>query len=382
MAAAGARQAARLAGTLALALAAALGCAALHTPIPWMLGPLLAVTLASLAGAPTAASVLLRALAQAVLGVSLGLYFTPPVLQLLATLGGAIAAAVAWALLIGTLFGAWLRRRQAGAFPGLSPAAMRCTSYYAGAVGAASEMTLQAERVGARADLVAAAHGLRMLIVVVVIPFAMLATRSLWGESAAAAVGGLPPLRPVGAAGLALLALAAAGGALAARALRLTNPWFLGPLAVAIALAATERAPSGVPTALSNAAQLLIGVSLGVRFSPGFLRVAPGWMAHVALGTLAMILASALFGAGLGALCGVPLATAVLGTAPGGMAEMAITAKVLQLGVPLVTAFQVSRMVAVLVLVQPLYRLLYGRGPVGGTPDDEAAPPSSGLPPR
>jgi uncharacterized membrane protein AbrB (regulator of aidB expression) len=41
---------------------------------------------------------------------------------------------------------------------------------------------------------------------------------------------------------------------------------------------------------------------------------------------------------------------------------MAITAKVLQLGVPVVTAFQVCRLVAVLVLVEPLYRWV-GPGP-------------------
>lgn len=49
----------------------------------------------------------------------------------------------------------------------------------------------------------------------------------------------------------------------------------------------------------------------------------------------------------------------LLGTSPGGIAEMAITAKVLQLGVPLVTAFQVCRLIAVLTVVAPLYRLLY-----------------------
>jgi uncharacterized membrane protein AbrB (regulator of aidB expression) len=46
----------------------------------------------------------------------------------------------------------------------------------------------------------------------------------------------------------------------------------------------------------------------------------------------------------------------VLGTSPGGIAEMAITAKVLQPGVPVVTAFQVCRLVAVLMLVAPIYR--------------------------
>jgi uncharacterized membrane protein AbrB (regulator of aidB expression) len=59
---------------------------------------------------------------------------------------------------------------------------------------------------------------------------------------------------------------------------------------------------------------------------------------------------------GLAWLAGLNPATMVLGTAPGGIAEMAITAKVLQLGVPVVTAFQVCRLVAVLMLVEPLYR--------------------------
>ena len=45
----------------------------------------------------------------------------------------------------------------------------------------------------------------------------------------------------------------------------------------------------------------------------------------------------------------------MLGTAPGGIAEMCITAKVLQLGVPLVTAFHVTRVVVLLLLTAPLF---------------------------
>ena len=58
----------------------------------------------------------------------------------------------------------------------------------------------------------------------------------------------------------------------------------------------------------------------------------------------------------LSQVTGLHWATLILGTSPGGIAEMAITAKVLQLGVPVVTAFQVCRLVAVLLLVEPLYR--------------------------
>ena len=108
---------------------------------------------------------------------------------------------------------------------------------------------------------------------------------------------------------------------------------------------------------MSNAAQLVIGVSLGVRFTAGFIHTAPRWLASVALGTLAMIVLCGGFAALLSWGTGLHIATLVLGTSPGGIAEMAITAKVLQLGVPMVTAFQVCRLVAVLVLAEPVYRL-------------------------
>ena len=90
---------------------------------------------------------------------------------------------------------------------------------------------------------------------------------------------------------------------------------------------------SSVPTALTNAAQLVIGVSLGVRFTLRFPQAAPRWLAAAALGTLAMIGASALFGAALAWASGLHPVTLMLATAPGGIAEMAITANVLQLGV-------------------------------------------------
>jgi uncharacterized membrane protein AbrB (regulator of aidB expression) len=62
------------------------------------------------------------------------------------------------------------------------------------------------------------------------------------------------------------------------------------------------------------------------------------------------------FGLLMAWLTGLHPATLILGTAPGGIAEMAITAKVLQLGVPVVTAFQVCRLVAVLLMVGPLFQ--------------------------
>ena len=345
----------RTLATLAAALAAALLFRHFHLPLPWMTGPLLVTAGASLLGAPTQSWAPLRNAGQWLIGTALGLYFTPEVGALVVRLWWAVGLAIAWALLLGWLFGLWLDRSLAGRLTEGGPA-RRATSYFAGAVGGASEMTLLAEQAGGRTDLVAAAHSLRMLIVTVAIPFGF----SLLGLQG----GDLTPpgTRQVTAAGLALLAAATFAGALLMSRVRGANPWFIGALGVAMGLTLSGVELSALPGWATNAAQLLIGVSLGVRFRAEFVHTAPRWLGAVAVGTVAMIGLSGLFALVLSRLAGLPAWTLVLATTPGGISEMAITAKVLGLGVPVVTAFQVCRLVAVLLLVEPLYRGWFRQG--------------------
>jgi membrane AbrB-like protein len=344
----------RVVSTLLLALAAALACVWLKTPIPWMIGPLMATSLASILGAPTRSWPPLRNGGQWVIGCALGLYFTPQVTGLVVSLWWAILLAIVWALALGYGFGRWLHRSHAARM-GVGPREAWATSYFAGSIGGASEMTLLAEREGARSDLVAAAHSVRLMIVTLLVPFAF----TLTGQHGMDAT--LPGPRDLSLPGLALLgALTLTGGWLMQRFGR-ANPWFMGSLLVAMGLTMFGIELSALPTRLSNIAQLVIGVSLGVRFQREFLRAAPRWLLGVAFGTLGMVALCAAFAVLLAWATHLHPATLVLGTSPGGIAEMAITAKVLQLGVPVVTAFQVCRLVAVLMLVAPIYRLLAPR---------------------
>ncbi|MDR6213056.1 AbrB family transcriptional regulator [Paracidovorax wautersii] len=344
---------ARVVLTLAIAWIAAAACVALHTPLPWMIGPLLATSLLSMAGAPTDSAGPLRNAGQWTIGAALGLYFTPQVGALIAGLWWAIVLGIVWALALGWLFGAWLYRLHAPRMHGVPAAMLRPTSYFAGAIGAASEMTLLSERENARTDLVAASHSLRLVIVTVTIPFAL-----QW--SGLHGLDTLPPaVRTVDPAGLALLAAATGAGALVMRWLGRANPWFMGALVVSMAIALCGITLSAVPQALVNAAQLVIGVSLGVRFRADFLHTAPRWLGSIAVGTVVLMLLCGLFAVALSWVTGLHWVTMVLGTSPGGIAEMSITAKVLQLGVPVVTAFQVCRLIAVLLIVEPMYRWIY-----------------------
>lgn len=343
----------RVAGTLLLAWAAAAACVALHTPLPWMLGPLVATSVLSMAGAPTESWGPLRNGGQWAIGAALGLYFTPEVSALVGSLWWAIILGIAWALLLGWGFGAWLYRLHAPRMHGVPASMLRSTSYFAGAIGAASEMTLLSERENARTDLVAASHSLRLLIVTITIPFA-LQWSGLQGLDILT-----PTVRDVSWPGLALLALLTGAGALVMDRLGRANPWFMGAMLVSMAVTMAGLHLSAVPQALVNAAQLVIGVSLGVRFRAEFLHTAPRWLASVAVGTFGLMGICAAFAAVLAWATGLPWVTLLLGTSPGGITEMAITAKVLQLGVPVVTAFQVCRLIAVLMLVGPMFRRIY-----------------------
>ena len=359
--------AARVAATLLLAAAAGWLAQSLHWPLPWMIGPLLATALGSAAGLPLAASHRLRNTGQWIIGSTLGLYFTPSVVAVVATLAPAIALGVLWALLLGHGFYRFLLRLQPGG------ALLPASAYFAAAIGGASEMALMAERAHAQVDRVASAHSLRVLIVVVLIPFGFQALGVHGADVALQAAGTVQP-----AGLLLLLAATAAGGALL-QWLRVPNPWVLGALAVCMAITGNGISWSAMPRPLPSAAQLAIAVTLGVRFTPASVRAAPHWLGAVALGTLGMIALSAGFAALLAWGWGLHPATALLATSPGGMAEMAITASVLQLGVPVVTAFHVVRYAAVLVLTGPLWRLETARlargarALVGLAPDSTAS---------
>lgn len=330
--------------TLVVAWVGARACVALGTPLPWMIGPLLATAALSMAGAPLMAPRPLRNAGQWVIGTTLGLYFTAEVLAAVSRLWWGIALGVVWALLLGQM-AYRLQWRLNGHMPGVD----RAAAFFASAIGGASEMAVMAERRGARLDLVAAAHSMRILIVVVSVPFGL-----QW-----LGVHGLdrhvPGPRSLHLPGLMLLTALTLVGVALLRRLDWPNPFVLGSLAVSAGLTAAGVELSAMPRVLVDIGQLFIGIALGTTFRPGFLHTAPRWLATTAAGTVLMILASAAMALLLSRAMGLPAATLVLATAPGGIAEMSLTARVLELGVPVVTAFQAVRYVAVLVLTPLLF---------------------------
>lgn len=330
---------------LAAGLLAALLCMYLNTPLPWMIGPLFATAALRLCGLDLSAPVRVREAGQWAIGTALGLYFTAPVLAVLAAQAGWIATAVAFALALGC-FCAWLLHKLSRTD--------RTTAFFAMAVGGASEMAVQGEHHGANVERVAAAHSLRIMMVVGIIPFAI----RYWGEHGLGMGTDLfvPGARTVQPLGLLVLIVLTSCAALALKKGRLPNAWVIGPLLMALVLTAFGVHLSRLPEWMVKAGQLFIGISLGTRFTPGFLHTAPRYLASVAACSALALALAAGFGLLLARLAGMNPGTAILATSPGGIAEMSLTAKTLHLGVPIVTAFHVSRMVILVLVIGPLFR--------------------------
>src|SRR5690606_14008798 len=141
----------------------------------------------------------------------------------------------------------------------------------------------------------------------------------------------------------------------------LPTPWVLGPLLVTAMLTASGTIFTYLPTEVTNIGQLLIGWALGDKFGPDFFRRAPRYLSVVALANALNIMLAFAFGYVLYLLSGTPFPTLVLGAGPGGIAEVAVPDKVRMLGGPVVASFHVLRMVFVLVVTAPLYKVLERR---------------------
>ena len=325
---------------LAVAAGAGYACTLLHTPIPWMLGPMFSLAFLRVAGADVGVPAPVRYGGQWIIGTSLGLYFTPQVVREVTGLWYLLVAGAAFSVAVGYVSAVALARL--GRLD-------RTTALFASVPGGAAEMAVLGERFGARVDRVAAAQSLRILIVVAVIP----AVYTVLGvHGADPYVQGAKSFVPSGF--VLLMAATAIGGFVFHRA-RVPNAFVLGSLAVAIPLTAMQIDLSAMPQIASNAGQCLLGCALGSRFQRDFLQGAHRFVSAVLISVLLAIALSAAFGTGLAYVSGLHPATLVLGTAPGGIAEMCITAKVLQLGVPLVTAFHVTRVVILLLTTVPLF---------------------------
>jgi membrane AbrB-like protein len=355
-----------VAKALALCIASGALFALLHIPLAWMLGSMIAMAAARMSGAQVEQLAWGRAAGMVVVGVSLGLYFTAPVIHEVSTFWPWFVLLGVLAIAAGTVSAFVLARLS-----GVDAA----TAYFGSMPGGASEMSIMGETYGAAVHSVAFAHSVRVLFVVTLFPIAITAGGFHASDDYR------PVVTPFDGFGLALLLTMGAGAGLLARMLRAPTAFMMGPLFATIAVTALGYRISSMPTALVNAAQVLLGCAMGARFERSFLREAPRFVMALIPSVLTMVVLAVLIGLVLSYGSGVYIGAGLLVAAPGGIAEMSLTAKVLRIGVAFVTAGHVMRYLMVVILTVPIFRLYTritrARSPretPGGAPDGSAAP--------
>jgi hypothetical protein len=328
----------------ALALCIACGAlfAVLHLPLAWMIGSMIAMAAARISGADVEQLSWGRPAGMVVVGVSLGLYFTAPVVR-------EVSAYWPWFVLLGFLalgagaVSAFILARLSGVDA--------ATAYFGSMPGGASEMSIMGETYGAAVHSVAFAHSIRVLLVVTTFPLAITALGFHATEDYK------PVVIPFDLGGLLLLLVLGTAAGLMARMLRAPTAFMMGPLFATIAITVAGFKLSSMPTPLVNAAQVLLGCAMGARFERSFLAEAPKFALALIPSVLAMLALAALIGVAISFGSGVYLGGGLLVAAPGGIAEMSLTAKILRIGVAFVTAGHVMRYLIVVVFTVPVFRL-------------------------
>ncbi len=356
------RLAAWSAGVAPILVAAALGSAGgalfqyLQLPLPWMIGSLTAVTLASMLGLELRIPAVSRTVMIPVIGVMLGAAFTPAAVARMPEWWITMTGLVVWTT-IGTI--------AAYAYFRCFTDYDRLTAFFSACPGGLNEMMLYGRHYGADDRTISLTHAFRLITVVFTIPF--------WYRFG----GMLPPTsRPPGAA-LADLALADVGvlaacavvGALIGNRLQLPAANLVGPMVLSAAAHLSGLTSTSPPAILVGAAQVVIGVTVGCRFAGVTFRKAGRAMLHALAVALMMIALTVLASLAMQRLTGLPLPALVLGYAPGGLAEMSLIALALAVDAAFVSCHQIARVVMV-IFVAPIIARLAGAEPVRAPADD------------
>ncbi|TDQ34130.1 AbrB family transcriptional regulator [Aureibacillus halotolerans] len=317
----------------------------LHIVLPWMLGPLVGVMIwQSIFKKPTAWPSLAKQVGLVILGYMLGTSFTSEtfafIVQDFPVMLTSTVILIGFTFLLALIVKRWTSISLNTAIMGSIP-------------GGLSQMILLSEELK-KVDpgTVALMQTLRVLLVVTVVPF-LAAHQFPPGSSA--------PSPSVAGSSLTfddtwLLWPCIAVGIYIGKKINLPIFPFMGTLLVTAAWSSTIGQPPAFPVGVINAAQLLLGTHLGMQLHWPTLLSLKRYVWLIIVTNLWLMGFS--FGmAALWSWWGSPsLLTAFLSLAPGGVAEMGVTALAVGADLPTVTSFQLFRVLFILFCVPPFLK--------------------------
>lgn len=334
----------------ALALTIGLGggaiAAAAGLPLPWMLGSMIAVTIAALVRLPVRGPNALRPSVVPIIGVMLGSALSPDTLEAAGRWIGTIAILPVFLAVAAVLAYAYYRR--IGRYDPV-------TAYFCAMPGGLNEMLIMGTAAGGEERRIALAHASRVLVVIAIVALFYGTVLGVRGQRTGAAWTALsdPSLTDwVVLGGCAII------GGLLGRVVRVAAAPILFPMILSGAAHIAELVTIAPPTLVVNGAQLTIGTIIGCRFVGAAAREV-GRDLTLAAGSSVLMIGAAILGAwAVHALTETPLSQSFLAFSPGGLAEMGLLAFAMGQDVAYVSVMHLARILVVVFFAKPIFDVL------------------------
>lgn len=320
--------------TLALALAGAGAFWGAGLPLPFLFGPMAACLGAALAGLRLRGTGQVSVGMRTILGLAVGASITPALLAQLPVMAVTLAMIPVYVALIGALGVPFFHRLW-----GFD----RVTGYYAAMPGGLQDMVIFGIEAGGDARALSLIHATRILIVMTTAPVILVAVHGVPLDAPIGLPAAAIPLQD-----MAILAMAALVGWKGGERIGLFGASILGPLIVAAALSLAGVVTNRPPAEAINAAQVFIGMGIGVYFSGITWRELARDVAAGAVWALLLAGLAAVFMGLAMTYGGAPGVEAFLAFAPGGQAEMAVLAIVVGADLGFVVLHHLTRIVLVI----------------------------------
>jgi uncharacterized protein len=316
----------------------------LGLPLPWFLGSMAAVMVATFARVPIERAGFIALPLRTLIGFTVGTSFTPALLDRVGGMTGSLIVMVPLTYAIVSL-GMWFFQRFAG-FD-------RPTAFFAAVPGGLNDMVLMAGDAGAQERSVTLAHVTRIFVVICTLPFFI-----QYGLGHEIAGGGITRMRlaaltPPDAVTILLITV---GGYLLAKRLNIAGAPVIGPMILSALAHITGLTHAKMPVELMNLAQLGLGVLLGARFKGITVKELTTTVAASAVFSVVILLLSAAVAALVHWGLGIPMLSVLLAYAPGGQTELLLIALVLGLDAPYVALHHLMRLFTVIIGAQIVFR--------------------------
>ena len=324
----------------------------LNIPAATVIGPMLIVGLTTCLGLmPPSFPTWFKAGAQSIIGTYLGLQVDRATVSRSRTMAWPITVSTLWlllsALLIGYLVARLTRIDLYTSLIGTTP-------------GGIAEMTAMAGAVNADVALVATLQTFRLVTTNVSIPFLARRQASLDSPSLTRAdnTDSAPSASQAKSAHWLIATLIGAAGGYLLDWLQVPAGGVIGAMVAVALVQLTGREMQPLPSTLRTAAQICIGVFIGVTFNPQTLAELRASFATVIAATVATVTSSLFLASFVRRWLKLDAQTALLACSPGGLTQMAVIADELGAEPFTVGLFQLVRVLAVVLLMPVIFRLI------------------------